>query len=84
MTPSTVPKPEPSPVRQVVYANLVFYAFLALVSFIGFVACGRVWDDVFYDALKFLFLILGGGFTLVSVLELLYEKTYGSHGGERP
>ncbi len=84
MTPPTSPKPEPSPVRQVLFANLIFYAFLALVAFFGFLACGRVWDDVFSDTVRFLFLILGGGFTLVSVLDLLYEKTYGSYGEKRP
>ena len=37
-----------------------------------------VWDDAVRGLEKFLFLVLGGGFTLVSAMDYLYER--GSDG----
>lgn len=56
------------------YANLLFWGFLAVVAVISFFTCGAVWDDVTSGVMEFLFVILGGGFTLVSVLDYLYEN----------
>ncbi len=56
------------------YANLLFWGFLAVVALISFFTCGAVWDDVTSGVMEFLFVILGGGFTLVSVLDYLYEN----------
>lgn len=78
---------EAGPTRptQYLYANLVWYAFLALVSLMTFFTTGRVWDDVLVDAIRFLFLILGGGFTFATVLDFLYERYYDTKGvGEKP
>ena len=48
--------------------------FLAALAFISYFTCGAVWDDVYKGVLEFIFLILGGGFTLVSVLDYFYES----------
>ena len=77
--------PAPSAWMQYFYANLVWYAFLGAVSFLTYLSAGRLWDDVMADAAKFLFLVLGGGFTLASVLDALYDRYYGTSGeGGRP
>jgi hypothetical protein len=60
--------------KEYLFANLFFWAFLAVVAVISFFTCGGVWDSVTSGTLQFLFLILGGGFTLVSVLDWVYEK----------
>lgn len=66
-------------------ANLLWYAFLCCVTLAAFIATGRVWDDVFSDAVEFLFLILGGGFTLASLLDFTYDRVYGTdHAVEKP
>jgi hypothetical protein len=72
------PETAPSLTAQTLYANLIFYAFLGLVCFLTYLACGRIWDDVISDTVRYLFLALGGGFSLVSVLNVLYEKYYGN------
>jgi len=74
----------PSRTAQYLYANLLWYGFLGVVAFLTYLACGRIWDDVISDTVRYLFLVLGGGFSLVSVLDALYEKYYGhSEEGER-
>ena len=55
------------------YANLYFWGVLVVVGVISFFTCGAVWDDVTSGALEFLFVIMGGGFTFVSILDYLYE-----------
>jgi hypothetical protein len=56
------------------YANLLWWAFLAVVAVVSFFACGGVWDDVAEGVFDFILFILGGGFALVSLLDYLYEK----------
>ena len=56
------------------YANLLFWGFLVVLAVISFFTCGGVWDDVYQGVLEFIIVIMGGGFTLVSVLDYLYEK----------
>ncbi len=66
-------------------ANLLWYAFLVLVAIATFLTTGRVFDDVFVDVLKFLFILMGGGFTLATFLDIFYERVYVSKdAGERP
>ncbi len=55
------------------YANLLWWGFLVALAVISFFTCGGVLDDVTSGVLEFLFVILGGGFTLVSVLDYIYE-----------
>lgn len=57
------------------YANLFWWAFLAVLAFISYFTCGGVWDDITSGVMEFIFVILGGGFTLVSVLDYVYEST---------
>ena len=68
--------------RDYVYANLFFWGFLLALAFVSFFTCGAVWDEVFQGILEFLFVILGGGFTLVSVLDYLYDKYLGQAAPE--
>ena len=63
-----------SPFAEYLYANLYFWGLLAVVAVISFFACGAVWDDVTSGAMEFLFIVMGGGFTFVSVLDYFYEK----------
>jgi len=55
------------------YANLFFWGVLVVVAGISFFTCGAVWDDVTSGAIEFLFVIMGGGFTVVSILDYFYE-----------
>ena len=59
--------------QEYLYANLVFWAFLLAVAIISFFTCGGVWDDVTSGVMEFIFVIMGGGFTLVSVLDYCYD-----------
>jgi type III secretory pathway component EscU len=63
-----------SPFEEYLYANLCFWGLLVVVAIVGFFACGAVWDDVTSGAMEFLFLIVGGGFTFVSILDYFYER----------
>ena len=65
---------EPTVFGEYFYVNLVFWAFLAVVAVLAYFICGAVWDEVTSGVLEFLVVILGGGFTLVSVLDYFYEK----------
>jgi uncharacterized membrane-anchored protein len=64
------------------YANLFFWGLLVVAGIVTYFACGAIWDDVTQGALEFLFVIMGGGFTLVSVIDYFYESTIGS--GAKP
>jgi hypothetical protein len=59
--------------QEYLYANLFFWGVLLVVAVISFFTCGAVWDDVTSGAMEFLFVIMGGGFTFVSVLDYFYE-----------
>ena len=59
------------------YVNLLWYAFLGVVIHRMFLLTGRVWDDDMANAVGFVFLVLGGGFTIASVLHrkgILFPK----------
>jgi hypothetical protein len=58
-------------------ANLVAWVFVLVLAVAAFFICGAVWDDVTTGVLEFLFVVLGGGFTLVSFLDFFYEKSIG-------
>jgi uncharacterized membrane-anchored protein len=59
--------------RDYFHANLFFWGLLLVAAVITFFTCGAVWDDVTQGAMEFLFVIMGGGFTMVSVLDYFYE-----------
>ncbi len=63
--------------EEYLYANLIFWAFISGVALISFFTCGGVWDDVTSGVMEFLFVIIGGGFTVVSVIDYFYEKFAG-------
>lgn len=70
--------------REYLYANVWFFLFLAAAALAAFFLCGAVWDDVFKQTVRFLFLVLGGGFVLVSVLDWLYDRHLVGDGEEEP
>ena len=69
-------------IQEYFYANVLFWGFLLVLAVLTYVLTGAVWDDVMKQTMKFIFLVFGGGFTLVSVLDLLYDK-YVSTGIEK-
>ena len=71
-----------TPLEEYLYVNLLFWSFLAVLAVISFFVCGAVWDDVTSGVTEFIFVILGGGFTLVSAMDYIYEKYYGRPSGE--
>jgi hypothetical protein len=64
------------------YANFLFWGFLVILAVISYFTCGAVWDDVTSGVMEFIFVIMGGGFTLMSVLDYLYEKHISPPTGE--
>jgi hypothetical protein len=71
-----VPAASPN-LKVYVQANLAAWAFVLVLAAASFFICGGVWDDVTTGVMEFLFFVLGGGFTLVSFLDFIYEKTRG-------
>jgi hypothetical protein len=67
--------------QEYLYANLLFWGFLLAVALISFFTCGGVWDDVTSGVMEFIFVIMGGGFTLVSVLDYCYEAYLANPAG---
>jgi hypothetical protein len=62
-------------------ANLVWWGFLALAALGAFLLNGAKWDDAMAGLFRFIFLVAGGGFTLVSVMDFLYEKNLNKDQG---
>ena len=80
----TQSKPVPTPsdqhtAREYIQANLLVWGFLAILGVVAFFICGGVMDDVTEGTLEFLFVIMGCGFTLVSILDYLYDRYTSSH-----
>lgn len=63
--------------RTYLLVNLIFWAFLVAIAVAVYISTGAQWDGVMKSVVKFLFLVVGGGFTLVSVFDALYEAYYG-------
>jgi hypothetical protein len=63
-----------SPVQVLLRANLLFWSFLVLSAVAAFLVGGAVWDDALKGLWKFLFLALGGGFTLVTVMDYIDSR----------
>lgn len=76
-------EPRLSKLEEYLYANLMVWGFLIIVAGISFFTCGAVWDDVTFGVMKFLFLIIGGGMALVSVLDYFYDQTMSEPTGEK-
>lgn len=72
--PPQVPEKRPSKFEEYFYANLLWWGFLVILALISFFTCGGAWDDITEGVTEFIFVILGGGFTLVSVLDYTFEK----------
>ena len=63
--------------RTYLYVNLIFWAFLAAIAVAVYISTGAQWDGIMTSVMKFHFLIVGGGFTLVSLFDALYDSLYG-------
>jgi len=70
------PEDKPADIQEYLYANLLFWGLLVVAAVFAFFICGAVWDDIMSGTLEFLFVILGGGFTLGSVLDYFYEENF--------
>ncbi len=68
--------------EEYLHANLLWWGFLAVLAAISYFVCGAVWDDVTSGVMEFIFVIMGGGFNLVSAMDYVYEKYYGRSPGE--
>lgn len=60
------------------WANLIFFAFIGVLAFVVRQSCEAPGDDravqqVLDDAFKFLLLLFGGGFLLVTLFDAAYE-----------
>jgi hypothetical protein len=65
-------------------ANLIVWGLVLATAVAAFFICGAVWDDVTSGTEEFIIFVLGGGFTLVSVLDFIYQKYSSSFsGGEK-
>ena len=71
---SRIDEPKLSVLQQYLYANLLWWGLLVALAIVSFFTCGAVWDDVTEGVMEFIFVILGGGFLLVTVLDHVYEK----------
>ncbi len=72
-----IAEPRLSMFQEYLYVYLLFWVFISVVAFISFFTCGGVWDDVTSGIMEFLFVIVGGGFTVVAVIDYFYEKQMG-------
>lgn len=64
-------------IKDYFYINIIFLGFLFIIAFIVFITAGGKWDPVIESAIKFIFIVFGGGFALVSIFDYLYEKLAG-------
>jgi hypothetical protein len=60
------------------WANLIFMAFLATLSYVVWVSCQAPGDDqavkmVLQDTFKFMILLFGGGFLVVTLFDAAYD-----------
>ncbi len=62
-------------VKDYVYINIFFWAFLFVVAMVVFFTTGAKFDAIMQNVFMFIFLVFGLGFTAVSVFDYIYEKT---------
>jgi hypothetical protein len=73
------PAPEKMTIfREYFWANLIFWAFLTLLSFVVWWSCSDPNDDpavkaVLAETFKFIIYLFGFGFTLVSLFDAAYD-----------
>jgi len=81
---------KPSRLAQLLWANLIFWAFLLLVMALVYTAASDKMDDdyiklVLSDTAWFILKLFGFGFTLVTLFDLGYESFAArAEGGEPP
>ncbi len=73
---SKMQQPSLTKFQEYFYANLLWWGFLVLLAVISYFTCGAVWDDVTSGVMEFIFIILGGGFVLTSLLVFTYETYF--------
>lgn len=74
---NSIPEQGLGKLKLYLYVNLLFWGMLVVVGVAVFVSTGAQWDPVMASVMKFLFLVVGGCFTLVSILDAFYEKIFG-------
>ncbi|MFP4466095.1 MAG: hypothetical protein ACLFP1_03515 [Candidatus Goldiibacteriota bacterium] len=60
--------------KDYLYINVVFWAFLLVVAIVVFFTTGGKWDPVMKNVFAFIFLVFGGGFLFVSLFDYVYER----------
>ena len=74
---NSIPEQGLGKLKLYLYVNLLFWGMLVIVGVAVFVSTGAQWDPVMASVMKFLFLVVGGCFTLVSIFDAFYEKIFG-------
>lgn len=74
---NSIPEQGLGKLKLYLYVNLLFWGMLIVVGVAVFVSTGAQWDPVMASVMKFLFLVVGGCFTLVSIFDAFYEKIFG-------
>jgi hypothetical protein len=71
------------------WANLIFFAFLVLLSYVVWVSCQAPTDDaavkaVLSDTFKFMIFLFGGGFLVVTMFDAAYDFFSEKAGSDGP
>lgn len=65
-------------IKDYLYINIGFWLFLCAVALGVFVSTGAKMDPVMQNVMAFVFLVLGGGFTAVSVFDFIFDRVAGT------
>ncbi len=60
--------------KEYFYINVIFWVFLLILAILIFFTTGGQWDPVMKNVFTFIFLVFGGGFTIVSIFDYIYER----------
>ncbi|MEI7542453.1 MAG: hypothetical protein WCJ94_04305 [bacterium] len=61
-------------IKDYVYINIFFWAFLVIVALVVFFTTGAKMDPIMENVFVFIFAVFGCGFTVVSIFDGVYEK----------
>ena len=57
--------------KDYIYINIIFWAFLFIIAIVVYFTTGQVWDFVMKNVFSFIFLVFGGRFTAVSIFDYI-------------
>jgi hypothetical protein len=69
-------------IKDYLYINLFFWLLLGAVALILLLTTGWKFDPVMQSVFAFIFLVFGGGFTLVSIFDFIYDRAAGKGTNE--